>query len=108
MDAGRLLPDTEPPLSRPLAGAYLGVVALVWLSHVVVSVLALVTGRTSWTTQNPWIAVPGFVVIASAVGVVWLVDRRLHRDRPRIAEAVRMIGLAYGWAVPTAWRRLRG
>ena len=108
MDAGRFLPDTEPPLSRPLAGAYLGVVALVWLSHVVVAVLAVATGRSSWTTEDPWIAVPAFLVTASAVGVVWLVDRRLHRDRPRIAEAPRMIALAYGWAVPAAWRRLRG
>jgi hypothetical protein len=107
VDANRFLPDTEPPLSKPLAGAYLGVVALVWLSHVVGAVLTLATGRTSWSTENPWIVVPGLVVIASAVGVVWLVDRRLHRDRPRIAEALRMIGLAYGWAVPTAWRRLR-
>jgi hypothetical protein len=69
--------------------------------------LALATGRTSWTTQNPWIVVPGFVVIASAVGVAWLVERRLHRDRPRITGAFRMLGLAYGSAVPTAWRQLR-
>jgi membrane protein YdbS with pleckstrin-like domain len=106
MDAGRLLPDTAPPLSKPLAVAYLVVVALVWLSSIAGAVLAIATGRTSWSTHNPWIALPGVVVIASAVGVLWLVDRRLHEDRPRGATAFRMLGLAYGWAVPAAWRRL--
>lgn len=98
----------EHPLSKGLARTYLTVVALVWLSHLVGLVLLVATRRWHLATQNPWIVLPGFVVIASAVGVIWLVDRRLNRDRPRMAESFRMIGLAYGSAVPTARRRLRG
>lgn len=94
-------------MSRSLAGAYLAVVGGVWLGHVVALLLLLATGRASWTTQNPWVVVSGFVLIASAVAVVWLLDRRLHRDRPRITEPVRMLGLAYGSAVPRAWQLLR-
>jgi hypothetical protein len=95
-------------MSKGLAARYLAVVGLVWLGHLVGLVLLLATGRWSWTTQNPWIVLPGFVVTAGAVGVVWLVDRRLNTNRPRLAEAFRMIGLAYGTAMPTALRRLRG
>jgi hypothetical protein len=108
MDTGRFLPDTAPPLSKPLAAAYLAVVALVWAGTVAAAVLALVTGRTSWTTRDPWIVAPTAVGIVCAVGIVWLLDRRLHGDRQGPATAFRMVGLAYGWAVPTAWRRLRG
>ncbi len=108
MDTGRSLSAAEESMPKPLARAYLAVVGFVWLGHVVALLLLLATGRASWTTQNPWVVVPAFVVIASAVAVVWLVDRRLFRDRPRIAEPFRMLGLAYGRAVPAAWRRLRG
>jgi hypothetical protein len=108
VDADRFLPAAEAPLSKPLAGAYLTVVAVIWLSHLVGLVLLLLTGRGSWTTQDPQIVVPAFILIASAVGIVWLVDRRLHKGRPWITEGFRMLGLAYGSAVPTAWRQLRG
>jgi hypothetical protein len=83
------------------------VVALVWLGHVVWLMLVLVTGRMSWTTQHPWVVLPGFVVIVSAMGVIWLVDQRSRRDRPSIT-GFRMLGLLYGSAVRPAWRRLRG
>ncbi len=94
-------------MPKGLALTYLAVVALVWLSHLVGLVLVVATRRWQLATQNPWIVLPGFVVIATAVGVIWLVDRRLNRDRPRMAEAFRMLGLAYGSAVPTARKRLR-
>jgi hypothetical protein len=108
MDSGRFPQDTAPRLSTSLAGAYLGVVALCWGSHLAAAVLAVVTGRTSWTTENPWIVLPVAAVLASAVGIVWLVDRRLHADRPRGTTTLRMLGLVYGSAVPAAWPRLRG
>lgn len=108
MDARGPLRTAEPRLPRPLAAAYLATVALVWLGHAAGLVLLLATGRSSWTTDNPWLVVPGFVVIASAVGTVWCVDRMLHRGRPPMTQAFRMLGLAYGSAVPTAWRLLVG
>jgi|tagenome__1003787_1003787.scaffolds.fasta_scaffold20910919_3 hypothetical protein len=108
MDTGRFLPDTAPPLSKPLAAAYLAVVALVWAGTLAAVVLALVTGRTSWSTGNPWIVAPTAVGIVCAVGIVWSVARRLHGGRQGPATALRMVGLAYGWAVPAAWRRVRG
>ncbi len=95
-------------MSKPLAAAYLAVVALVWLSHVVGLVLLLLTGRSSWTTNNEWVVVPGFIVIASAVGIVRWVDRLLYQDRPRVTQPFRMLGLAYGLAVPLTWQRLNG
>lgn len=101
-------PTRGDPLSKGLARTYLTVVALVWFSHLVGLVLLVANRRWHLTTQNPWIVLPGFIAIASAVGVIWLVDRRLNRDRPRMAESLRMVGLAYGSAVPTARRRLRG
>jgi protein-S-isoprenylcysteine O-methyltransferase Ste14 len=106
--ADRFLPvDPEDRLSRPLAAGYLAVVALVWIGHAAGVLLLLVTGRSSWTTENPWIVVPGLLVLASAVGTLGWVDRQLHGDRPAIGQAFRMLGLAYGSAVPLAWRRLR-
>jgi hypothetical protein len=47
------------------------------------------------------------VAIVCAVGVVRLVDRRLHAERPGPATAFRVVGLAYAWVIPAAWRRLR-
>ena len=108
MDESTTPPTKGHPLSKGLARTNLTVVALVWLSHLVGLVLLVATRRWHLTTQDPWIVLPGFVVIASAVGVIWLVDRRLNWDRPRMAESFRMIGLVYGSAVPTARRRLRG
>jgi protein-S-isoprenylcysteine O-methyltransferase Ste14 len=108
VDADRFLPAAgEARLSKPLAAGYLAVVALVWIGHVVGMLLLFVTGRSSWTTANPWIVVPGFLVLASAVGTLGWVDRQLHGDRPAISQAFRMVGLAYGSAVSLAWRRLR-
>lgn len=103
----RLLTGTPAYPSRRLSLAYLGVVSLVWLSHLLVLLLWLMTGRTGWTTQNPVIVVPSVVVAAMAVGTIWWVDRLLNRDRPPITQAFRMIALSYGSAVPIAWRRLR-
>ena len=93
-------------LSRSLATGYLAVVALVWLSALALLVLWLVTGRNSWSTDNAAVALPGFVVIAGAVAVIWVVDRTLHRGRPAITQSFRMLGLSYGSAVPVAWRTL--
>ena len=98
---------TTGSLPRPLATAYLAVVAGVWLTHLVGVALWLITGRSAWTTDNPWVVLPGLVLAAAAVGIVWLVDRRLNTDRPRHTEALRMLGLAYGRAVPLAWSALR-
>ncbi|NYJ06106.1 hypothetical protein [Petropleomorpha daqingensis] len=94
-------------LSKPLAAAYLAVVALVWAATVTGVVLALATGRSSWTTRNPWIVTPMAAVIVGAVGLIWTVERRLYADGPSPAAGFRMVGLALGWAVPVAWRRLR-
>ena len=93
-------------LSRSLATGYLAVVALVWLGTLTVLVLWLVTGQPSWSTDNAWVAVPGFAVIAGAVAVIWAVDRKLHRDRPNATQSFRMLGLTYGSAAPVAWRAL--
>ena len=94
-------------LSRPLATGYLAVVALGWLGTLTVPVLWLVTGRPSWSTDNAWVGVPAFAAIAGAVAVIWLVDRRLHRDRPGATQSFRMVALVYGSAAPAAWRTLR-
>lgn len=108
MDADRFLPaPAEGRLSTPLATGYLAVVGFVWLSHVVVLLLLLTTGRSSWTTENPWIVYPTLLVLVSAVGTIWWVDRLLNKDRPPITQAFRMIALSYGSAVPIALRRLR-
>lgn len=107
------IPDPAPatedsPLSTRLAGAYLTVVAVLWLTHVVLLVLGLTTGRTSWTTENPWISIPGGVGILLAIAVVLVVDRRLPAKRREPTSGVfRWFCLAYGSAVPEAWRRLR-
>ena len=109
MDANPFLPaPAEGHLSKPMAVGYLTVVALVWLGHAAGLILFFAIGRPSWTTENPWIVVPTAVVLVSAVGTLWWVDRLLHGDRPPITQAFRMLGLAYGSAVPLAWRRLRG
>jgi len=106
--AGFLPPRPAERLSTPLAWGYLAAVALVWCGHVAAPVLFLVTGRSSWSTENPWVVVPALLVVASAVGTLAWVDRELHGDKPAIGQAVRMLGLAYGSAVPRVVRQLRG
>lgn len=106
MNPGHFLPAAQAPLSKRLAGAYLAVVGFTWLTHIVGPLLLLATGRSSWSTQNPWVVIPVFVVIVSAIAVVWLVDQRLHENRPSGVAGFRVLGLAYGYAVPTAWRVL--
>jgi hypothetical protein len=108
MNTSRSLSVAEESMPKALARAYLVVVGFVWLGHVVALISFMATGRASWTTQDPGLVVPAFVVIASAVAVVRLVDRRLVRNGPGIGEPLRLLGLAYGRAVPAAWRRLRG
>ena len=70
--------------------------------------LLVVSGPARASTQGPWLALPCWVAAASTVGVVRLVDRPLGRDGVRSVEPLRGFGLAYGSAVPVAWRRLRG
>jgi hypothetical protein len=47
------------------------------------------------------------LLIASAVNVVWLVERRLYLNLNGITQGLRMLALAYVSAVPAVWRRLR-
>jgi len=78
----------------------MAVVAVVYLTHVVLLVLGLTTGRTSWTTDNPWVSIPGLVAILLAITVVLLVNRRLPARRwPTTSQVVRWFCLAYGSAV---------
>lgn len=108
MNADRSRHTAEPLLSKRLARGYLTVVAFVWGGHVAVVLLFLVTGRSSWRTEIPWIVLPTILFLASAFGTIWWVERLLHRNRRAITHPFRIVGLAYGSAVPTAWRRLRG
>ncbi|MGQ4818955.1 hypothetical protein ACQ1ZK_17790, partial [Enterococcus faecium] len=43
--------------------------------------LALLTGRTSWRTGNPWLALPVLGVIALVWTVLVLLDSQLHPGR---------------------------
>jgi hypothetical protein len=107
MDADPAPANVRASLSKPLARSYLAVVAFVWLAHATLLVLGLIVGRWSWTTDSPWVAVPGMVAILLCLGVVWLVDQRLDKVRRRTPQAFRWLSLAYGSATPEAWRRLR-
>jgi hypothetical protein len=98
---------TPLPLSKHLAATYLAVVALVVDRHPRRTGARPRDRTPSWTTSNPWIVAPMAVAIVCAVGVVRLVDRRLHAERPGPATAFRVVGLAYAWVIPAAWRRLR-
>lgn len=44
--------STSPAPPKLLAGAYLCMVVLIWLSHIAAVALRLATGRSSWTTEN--------------------------------------------------------
>ena len=107
MEGEPLPPGPEGVLSSPLASAYLAEVCVLWLATIAVVVLAIVTGRTSWTTHNLWIVVVGFVVIIAAIAVVRLVDQQLTGDTPGAMQGVRWLGLAYGSAFGQALRSLR-
>jgi hypothetical protein len=98
----------EPRLSRPVAGAYLGMVAALYLSHLVVLVLALATGRSSWRSEDPLLAVVVLAVIAACWLILALVWRQLEPGRNLLAHPLRTLALFYGAAVPVAWRSVRG
>ncbi|WP_284490711.1 hypothetical protein [Blastococcus capsensis] len=96
-----------PRLSRPVAVAYLTLVGLMYGSCAAGVVLALLTGRTSWRTGNPWLALPVLGVIALVWTVLVLVDSQLHPGRSLASRPLRPLVLLYGGEVPTAWRSVR-
>lgn len=93
-------------LPKPLAFAYLAVVALVWIGHLVGLALLLATGRASWTTERAQVVVPLLAAVAVGVVIVWLVKDKL-RQAGQEDHPLRLLALTYGAAVGTAWRRLR-
>jgi hypothetical protein len=73
--------------------------------------LLAVTGRDSYQTSNPWAVLPGLAAVALYLDTVQRLTWRATKMSPRrsgpIAQLGRFVRLAYGVAVPAAWRRLR-
>lgn len=104
-------PAQASAFPRPLATAYLTVVTLCWLGHLLAVVL-LLTGLLSFTEPNalitgtPWVVLAAILIAGAATIVVLLTAHRLDSDRAPF-NPIRLLGLVYGSAVPTVWRQLR-
>ncbi|MQA31998.1 hypothetical protein [Modestobacter roseus] len=103
--------DARAVFSPGLAGVYLAGVALFWVVQVAALGWLAVTGRTSASTSEPLVVLPGLLAVAGYVVLVVLVWRRVGRADPEltgpVAQLGRYIRVAYGSAAPAAWRRLR-
>ena len=99
--------DHELLLSRPVAVAYMAMVATLWLSHLVVLVLVLTTGQSSASSDSLWAAglVLGSIVVCYLV--LTLVSRQLEPGTNLLMHPLRMLTLFYGSELPVAWRSLR-
>ncbi|MGY1748652.1 hypothetical protein [Modestobacter sp. SYSU DS0511] len=103
--------DARSVFSARLAGAHLAGVAVFWVVQVISLGWLAVTGRTSASTSEPLVVLPGLLAIAGYVVLVLLVWRRVGRADPEltgpVAQLGRFIRVAYGSAAPAAWRWLR-
>ena len=97
----------ELRLSRPVAVAYLVMVAVLWLSHLVALVVMLTGGAADTRSDDPWIAALVLGSIAACYLVLALVSRQLEPGTNLLTHPVRMLTLFYGSEVPVAWRSLR-
>jgi hypothetical protein len=94
-----------------LAVLYLTGAVLFWLGPLSAFAFLFATNRMSWETNNPVIALPALLLIFAYLLVVSMVQTRAraasgNRGGP-IATVGQFIRLAYGTAVPAAWRRFR-
>lgn len=103
--------DARDVLTPTLARLYLIGAVLLWVVSVGGLALLALSGRASYRTDNLWVVVPVAVVMMTYVGTVQVLTRRAGKvsGRPRgpISELGRFLRIAYGVAVPAAWRRLR-
>lgn len=98
--------------TRPWAIAYLAVIALLWVSTIVVTVLQLVTGQSEFETQEAAIALPGLVILGLAVFTVFRTARAIEAHDPDLQGPVGQLGrfvrVGYGTSAVAAFRYVRG
>ncbi|WP_164704472.1 hypothetical protein [Blastococcus litoris] len=97
----------EVRLSRPVAIAYLVMVSLLWLSHVVALVLGLTGDAAPVRSDDPLLAGLGLAVVGACFLVLAAVSRQLEPGTNLLTHPIRMVTLFYGSEAPVAWRSLR-